>query len=270
MNRKVDKMYYFPIQYISMKYRDYIERHHAFTVEQLKVHCDIAISSMKTTLKRSLEAGQIKRVRRGVYVSNIGRFADSRVDAAELVMAIDNEAVLSYHSALEIYGVAHNVSSVCQFRSHLIKSMFLYSGITYKPFSYSSVVLEQSVQERENLAVLVTTKEQTVIDCLEYPDRAGGIEEVIMSLTLFPYLDVTKLIELVSTRSASLAARVGWLLEQKAHDWRVSPNALNELEQFAQGGPFRLDKNSLRSRGWSKRWKLCLPVDEEEIAQWVL
>lgn len=142
MNRKVDEMYYFPIQYISMKYRDYIKRHHAFTVEQLKAHCDIAISSMKTTLKRSLEAGQIKRVRRGVYVSNIGRFADSRVDAAELVMAIDNEAVLSYHSALEIYGVAHNVSSVCQFRSHLIKSMFLYSGITYKPFSYSSVVLE--------------------------------------------------------------------------------------------------------------------------------
>lgn len=50
------------------------------------------------------------KVRRGLYVSNAPRFADSGVQRYEIVSALDPNAVLSYHSTLEAHRVAHNVS----------------------------------------------------------------------------------------------------------------------------------------------------------------
>ena len=44
------------------------------------------------------------------------------------------------------------------------------------------------------------------------------------------------------------------------------PDVLDELEGMAKGGPFRLDKDSTESRGWSRRWRLCLPEEDEAIA----
>ena len=45
---------------------------------------------------------------------------------------------------------------------------------------------------------------------------------------------------------------------------------LDEFEKMAKGGPFKLDKDSAESRGWSRRWRLCLPEKEEEVGKWLL
>ena len=255
---KVDKMYTFPLESLSMKFKEYIDRTHVFTVSQLAASCGLSDSSVKTTLRRAVAAGQIERARRGAYVSKSGRFAATEVDSFELVSSIDPKAVISFHSALEAHGVAHNVGSVCQFRSASIKSAFEYSGISYVPFPLANDLPAQSVRE------------QTVVDCLSYPDRCGGIEEALMSISLFPYIDAEALRKLVSEKSASLAARTGWLLERKAEKWRIPSDVLDAFEEMAKGGPFKLDKDSTRSRGWSRRWRLCLPEEGEEVGKWLL
>lgn len=262
-------MYTYPLETISMKFRDYIERNHAFTVDQLAVSCELAPVSVKTTLKRAIEAGQIERVRRGAYVSKIGRYSDAVIDSFELVSALDCKAVFSFHSALEVFGVAHNVSSICQFRSDSVRTPFTYSGVRYRPYPSIPGIQMQSVRSWAGLYILTTSKEQTIVDCLEHPDRAGGLEEVLMSVSLFSYVDAESLARMVSGKSASIAARVGWLLEQKQRDWNVSPETLSSLESMASGGPFRLDKDSRHSNGWSSRWQLCLPELEEEIIGWI-
>ena len=187
-----------------------------------------------------------------------------------MVSSIDPKAVISFHSALEAHGVAHNVGSVCQFRSASIKSAFEYSGISYVPFPLANDLPAQSVRGRNGLRTVVTTREQTVVDRLSYPDRCGGIEEALMSISLFPYIDAEALRKLVSEKSASLAARTGWLLERKAEKWRIPSDVLDAFEEMAKGGPFRLDKDSTRSRGWSRRWRLCLPEEGEEVGKWLL
>lgn len=267
---KVDKMYTFPLESLSMKFKEYIDRTHVFTVSQLVASCGLSDSSVKTTLRRAVAAGQIERARRGAYVSKSGRFAATEVDPFELVSSIDPKAVISFHSALEAHGVAHNVGSVCQFRSASIKSAFEYSGISYVPFPLANDLPAQSVRGRNGLRTVVTTREQTVVDCLSYPDRCGGIEEALMSISLFPYIDAEALRKLVSEKSASLAARTGWLLERKTEKWRIPSDVLDAFEEMAKGGPFRLDKDSTRSRGWSRRWRLCLPEEEEEVGKWLL
>ena len=267
---KVDKKYTFPLKSLSMKFKEYIDRTHVFTVSQLAVSCGLSDSSAKTTLRRAVAAGQIERARRGAYVSKSGRFAATEADSFELVSSIDPEAVTSFHSALEAHGVAHNVGSVCQFRSASIKSAFEYSGVSYVPFPLANDLPTQSVRGRNGLRTVVTPREQTVVDCLSHPDRCGGIEEALISISLFPYIDAEALRELVSGKSASLAARTGWLLEQKADKWRIPSDVLDEFEEMAKGGPFKLDKDSTESRGWSRRWRLCLPEKEEEIKKWLL
>lgn len=267
---KVDNLSPFRVKSLSMKFRDYIEQTHVFTNQQLVESCALSAASAKTMLKRAVEAGGIERVRRGLYISRAGRFAVSDVDPFELVSALDAEAALSFHSALEAHGVAHNVGSTCQFRSAAVKGSFEYSGITYVPFAFAEDVLTQRQRGKSGLRIVVTTREQTIIDCLNHPERCGGIEEALMSVSLFPYIDLDALLGLVSESSASLAARAGWLLEQKAGDWRVPDDTLEKLSAMASGGPYKLDKDSRRSQGWSRRWKLCLPAHEEEVESWVL
>lgn len=253
-----------------MKFRDYIETNHVFTIEQLIAEVDLSKSSVQTTLGRAVDALRVDRVRRGLYVSKVGAFARKGVDAFELVAALDPSAVLSFHSALEAHGVAHNVSSTCRFRSSQVKSFFQYEGVSYVPYAFDPNAEAQRIRSRDGIRVLTTTREQTIVDCLAYPDRSGGIEEALMSLSLFPYIDVNQLERIVAQHSASLAARTGWLLDQKADSWRVSTASLDRFEKLAQGGPFKLDKKSLVSNGWSKRWRLCLPETEEEVASWVM
>jgi predicted transcriptional regulator of viral defense system len=260
----------FRLKSLSMKFRDYIERTHVFTNQQLVESCTLSAASVKTVLKRAVEAGSVERVRRGLYVSRAGGFAVSDVDPFELVSALDAEAVLSFHSALEAHGIAHNVSSTCQFRSAAVKGSFEYSGIAYVPFAFTESAPMQKLRGRSGLRITATTREQTIIDCLNHPERCGGMEEALMSISLFPYIDTNALLGLVSEDSASLAARVGWLLEQKADDWRIPGEALEKLSRMTNAGPYKLDKNSRRSQGWSRRWKLCLPAYEEEVKRWVL
>ena len=105
---KVDKMYTFLLKSLSMKFKEYIDRTHVFTVSQLAESCGMSDSSAKTTLRRAVAAGQIERARRGVYVSKSGRFAAAEVDSFELVSSIDPKAVISFHSAPDFCRLARS------------------------------------------------------------------------------------------------------------------------------------------------------------------
>lgn len=252
-----------------MKFSEYIGRHHVFTTESLLREAD-SRAAAKQQLKEAVARGTVAKVRRGLYVSNAPRFADSGVDRHEIVSALDPSAVLSYHSALEAHGVAHNVSFECRFRTDAARSPFSFMGIRYIPHPAERSVPKQRVRGRALGSAYVTTREQTVFDCLKHPEWAGGIEEVVRSLSALPYLDASKTAKLALTDSASMAARVGWLLEVKSEEWRVPPETLDLLRAASAGVTSRLDKRAPSSRGWAKGWNMCLPETEDEVVSWVM
>lgn len=118
-------------------------------------------------------------------------------------------------------------------------------------------------------AVAVTTREQTIADCLARPGRAGGIEEVLRSCSAFPYIDTDAIVGLLEDAPAALCARVGWLLEAKKDPWDVGDGTLEALESRLGRGPSKLDPRSEENRGWSARWRLYLPEEESEVSSWV-
>lgn len=251
----------------NMKFSEYISTHHAFTTSDLMAAVD-SPGSAEEQLRKAVRSGVVGRVRRGLLVSNHGRFEGAPIDPAMVAMAADSRAALSYHSALEAYGVAHNASFVCRFRSDAVRTGFAFRGVRYVPCGPLGCARVGS-QRVEWGRRRVTTREQTVLDCLRKPSLAGGVEEAVRGITAFAYLDVDELLELLERGSASTCSRVGWLLDSKAGDWGVGEATLVQLESRLGKGPYRLGHPSPSDAGWSARWRLILPEGKEEVESWI-
>ena len=249
-----------------MKFKEYIESHQVFTTDDLRTVA--TWGTARTQLQRALKSGEVERVRRGAYVSKTGKFLGEVPDPFLVTRTVDPNAVISYHSALVAHGVAHNVGFECAFRSATVRSSFEYGGIRYVPHDFSDEPQTQSMRSKAYGIVKVTTREQTLIDCLAHPRKAGGLEEAVRSCSAFPYLDADAMLEILKNASSSTLARVGWLLDTKRNGWDVSESVLDELEGRLGKGPYRLDPKGGETRGWNSRWKLCLPEMEEEVLSW--
>lgn len=252
-----------------MKFSEYISTHHVFLTRDLLKNADSEMAA-KQQLKLALASNTVERVRRGLYASNAGRFEGTGVDPYEVVTALDTNVVLSYHSALEAHGVAHNVGFECHFRTNVAKTPFTFHDVRYIPHAAKSGLMTQRIRGKAFGSVLATSREQTFVDCLKHPDWSGGIEEVVRSLSAMPYLDSVRVSDLAMAESASMAARVGWLLEEKADQWKVQDGTLDMLRSACEGVVSKLDKSSDAARGWSKEWNMRLPEEDEEVRSWFL
>ncbi|MBQ3283009.1 MAG: hypothetical protein IJH42_04065 [Atopobiaceae bacterium] len=219
-------------------------------------------------LRLAVRSGAVERARRGLLVSNSGRFEDAPVDPYDVVAAADPLAVLSYHSALEAHGVAHNAGFACQFRSRLVKASFEFRGVRYVPCGSPDGIASGPVRGGASRRV-ATTREQTVVDCLASPAKAGGAEEAVRSLSAFAYLDLDALVAAVSGLGPSMASRVGWLLSEKRGDWHVGQDVLDALRGMTGSGPYRLGARGAGPGGFSAEWRLILPEADEEVASWI-
>lgn len=249
-----------------MKFKEYIESHQVFTADDLRTVA--TWGTARTQLQRALKAGEVERVRRGVYVSKTGKFLGEAPDPFLVARTIDPKAVISYHSALVAHGVAHNVGFECSFRSARVRSPFEYGGIRYVPYDLGDNPQTQAMRSKSYGSARVTTREQTLVDCLTHPGRAGGMEEVVRSCSAFPYLDLEALLETLKDASSSTLSRVGWLLDAKRESWGVGEDVLGDLEGLLGKGPYRFDPKVKEAKGWSSRWRLCLPETEEEALSW--
>jgi predicted transcriptional regulator of viral defense system len=251
----------------SMKFSDYISHHQVFTTAELMACCD-SPTAAEEQLRLAVRSGYVERVRRGLLVSNYGRFEGAAVDPFAVVMAADGNAVVSYHSACEMHGVAHNVSFACQFRSNRVKTPFTFRGVDYTPCGSVGDTMSKLVRSGD-ASVRVATREQTIVDCLDRPGLAGGAEEAVRSVSAFAYIDSGALLGIVRKKSPATASRVGWLLSSKVDDWHVADETLDELRSMLGNGPYRLGKPGAEGSGWSRDWNLVLPEPNEEVATWV-
>jgi predicted transcriptional regulator of viral defense system len=117
----------------------------------------------------------------------------------------------------------------------------------------------------------VTTIEQTIIDCLNRLNLAGGPENLLRSIGGFHYLDATELLRIAEPYSASLRARLGWVLETNATDWAIDNETLSHLARTLGSGPYYFySSQPPKDSHWVNRWKLYLPFTDQEMATWLI
>lgn len=253
-----------------MAIREFLSTRQVFTVEDFAARFP-GSQTDRNLLSRAVKRGGVDRVRRGLYVSKTGRFEGTTADPLDVALALAPDAVFCYTSALDLLGVAHNLTNRVQFFTTKPTASFTYDRVRYLPRSAAGTRPPPlGLLSPTGRSYRVTTEEQTLIDCLTNMAAAAGPDHLLHSLSGMAALEPDLAAETAATAPASVRARLGWILEVKRDDWEVADQTLADLEASLGSGPsYFWSSSTPRDRFWVKRWKLYLPRPEQEMASWL-
>jgi predicted transcriptional regulator of viral defense system len=179
-----------------------------FGPREVERFIDVSSRNAYRILHNMREKGLVQRLARGTYVlSETYETLDSYAVASHLepVSYVGFWSALHYHSMTEQVPRTVFVAVTKQKRSIRVQGQDV-RFVRVKPETFFGY-------DRYGDAV-VSDPEKTVLDCLRLPDHAGGVRHV--SDALDDDLDVDRLVRYAERLgSGAVAARVGYLLEQK-------------------------------------------------------
>jgi predicted transcriptional regulator of viral defense system len=254
-----------------MKPAEFLHTHLLFRREEFTRELGHSGARAPATLTKHLQTwrreGKLYPVRRGVYL-RLGpgqKPAEVSVDPLALASRLAPDAALAYHTALEVLGHAQSSFERLFFVTWSKTRPLRFQDREYVPVRPRAPLFRAKEPflvrvERAGLEVRATSLERTVVDVLDRPDLAGGMEEVWRSLDSVEALDFAPLARYTNlVERPLLAARLGFLLETHARRWLVPPRLLATLEAKRPRGPVYLDRR-LPGR-LVRRWNLVVPPD---------
>ncbi len=258
-----------------MKHETFFRKHPVFTGEEFNDH----LTRLGKTGPRTRESllnyhrttGHVILIRRGVYaVIPIGADPESYpVDPVLVAAKLTADAVLSYHTALEVHGYAYSI------REHLTYSSARpVSPVTFRSHVFRGVSFPQQLCRRKKvdfgvttvdrvgLAVRVTSLERTLVDVLDRPALSGSWEEIWRSLEAIEFFDLDKVVQYaLLLGNATTIAKVGFYLEQHREALLVEESQLRPLRDHRPRQPHYMDSSNRRSGKVVADWNLVVPVD---------
>lgn len=179
-------------------------------------------SAFSLFVYRAMKKGDIKQIKKGLYAlvnPSTGFIFASKFQIASRLF---EDSYFSYHEALEYYGLATQ-SFVSTF-TYLTKSHrrdFDFDDVTYiaKKSTCDLFVRDRMMEE----GIRVVSLERAIIDCINEPSLAGGLEEVELALDHCPKLnleDIKSLLERYNKKT--LYQKIGYLFEK--HFGKEIPN----------------------------------------------
>ena len=139
-----------------------------FTSDELSEALKGKVKSVEALLARYKQQGWIVAIRRNTYCMKDIASGLPVCDKYEIGSHLSHTACISYHTALEFHGLAHQ-----PFNEVFVKSMTRFNS----PY------------------VRVTDVESTLLDCFDRIDRAGGIEELLHCMEGIVLLNEERLID---------------------------------------------------------------------------
>lgn len=201
--------------------------------------------------------GIIANIRRNLYcICNLATKLPE-ANKMQIASAITPTACISYHSAMEFHGFAHQVFNEMQVSSKTKFNDFEFDGIHYKQYPQNQVIgiRNSSLDSR----IRVTDIERTIIDCVNYINLCGGTEELIRCLQVIPYVDENKLLTYLKTfKNKSLYKKVGYFLETYCPNLRLTTDFYDICQKQGENIVSYLTEEHKNCTFCSK-WKLYLP-----------
>jgi predicted transcriptional regulator of viral defense system len=254
-----------------MRLQKLYARQPVLTLDELQAHLDEGHSrkkrSRESLVAYHLREGHLLQIRRGLYAVVPPGTApqDCPVDPYLVAARSADDAVLAYHTALEVHGKAHSV-----FERFFYQSGKRLRPWTFRTYRFECVLFPKALRERgketfaattvdrAGLEVRVSSLERTLVDLLDRPDLGGGWEEIWRSLESVEYFDLDLVIRYVQLLAKkTTAAKVGYYLQQHAEGLMVEDHHLEPLRKLRPKQPHYLQ------RGGSGRlvsdWNLVVP-----------
>lgn len=210
---------------------------------------------------RASKRGEVKKIKRGLYAlvdrSTGGIYASKFQIASHLF----EDSYFSYHEALEYYGLAtQSFVSHFTYLTHVyVKDLEFEENIYTSKKSTCDLEIIDHIKEN---GVRVVSLERAIVDSIDNPGYAGGLEEVEKALAACRDLYIDKVIKMLEFYDKGiLYQKVGYLFEKYFED-RV-PKSFYTL---------CLSKSSKKTYyfetkvGFSKfipKWKLMVQFDRD-------
>lgn len=210
-------------------------------------------------LQRWQRQGMVVQVRRNLYCMVDLATRLPICSKYEIGSHLSESSYISYHSALELHGLAHQpfnevfVSSQSRFNS------FRYDDVDYIYCRQTANNIKGVGSPKGNPFVRVTDMEWTLLDCFDRIDRAGGIEELLHCMEGVVLIDEEKLTAyLAAFNKAFLYQKTGYLLERIKEQAHVSVSFLALCREKGTKSVKWLTNND-ESDTFVNRWRLYVP-----------
>jgi predicted transcriptional regulator of viral defense system len=257
-----------------MKHEEFFRKHPVFTSEELDKHLSTigkpGHRTGESLLNYHRKKGHVVLIRRGLYAV-IPPGGDPElypVDPFLVAAKLTKDAVLSYHTALEIHGRAYSV------REHLTYSAARpVSSITFRSRTFRGVRFPQALcrvgnenfgvmtVDRAGLEVPVASLERTLVDVLDRPDLSGNWEEIWRSLESVEFFNLDRVVEYtLLLGNATTTAKVGFFLEQHRESLMVEDDHLQPLRDRRPRQPHYLESSNRKSGKLVGDWNLIVPA----------
>jgi predicted transcriptional regulator of viral defense system len=241
--------------------KKYLEEFHKLKVFGKQEATDITkdANTAKDLLRRYKQEGFLSQVRRNLYVATDLVTKSSIATQFEIGSQVTPSAYIAYHSALEYHGLSNQ-----QFYEVYVSSKERFNDFDYEGLHYRCCESRLSagiLTPIGNSLVKVTDLERTVVDCLDYIDRAGGLEELVVCLTLITYLKEDKLLEyLAGYDKQVLYQKVGFVLSYFQTEMQLS-DVFFSICKDKTGKSTRYLTDAAESTTFFKEWNLYAPAD---------
>ncbi len=250
---------------------EFLHGHRVFTREEMAAALGVPGQRSPATLDSHLVrwggSGRVRRLRKGLYVrvDSTDEANSPPVDPYSLAGRVAPDAVLAFHTALELHGYAQSSYQRLYFCTWTRVRELRHAGTSYVPVrpraGYAAAPLDGvETRGRPDGDVRVTTRERTLLDVLDRPELGGGVEEILRSVAALEVLDLRELERLLQhILRPVLIARLGYLLEAARERWLVPESLLERLEKRRPRGPVSFDRS--RPGSLVPRWNLVVPAE---------
>jgi predicted transcriptional regulator of viral defense system len=210
---------------------------------------------------RASKKGQIKQIKKGLYAlvdPSTGGIYSTRFQIASHLF---NDSYFSYHEALEYYGLSTQVFvSRFTYLTHVYVRDIEFEDVTYssKKDNCDLEILNQ-MNEKD---VRVVSLERAIVDSINNPSYAGGLEEIESALDACGDLNLDKVIKMLEYYDkAFLYQKVGYLFEKHFGD--KIPDSFYQLCLSRTGNKIQYFEAKVGFAKLVLKWKLMVPKERD-------
>ena len=203
-----------------------------------------------------VKSGTIKKVKSGLYVL-LNRNGFCEANKFEIGSKVTTDSYISYHSALEYYGVSNQVFNTVTICSNIRFRNFEFDDVE---FEYQKSPINYGISKNSYSYIRVTALERTIIDCINKIDLAGGIEEIINAFELINKVDETELLKVLSMYdSVFLYQKAGYILEHFQETMGLSEGFFETCQKHLTNQIKYFLNEQGREVKYNPKWRLMAP-----------
>ena len=255
----------------SMKLKLFFETHPIFSYEEFLAFMSAdgvsRPSSWRQQLSYHQKAGHLIHIRKRLYAVKPMVSKEQWVDPYLIASRATVDAIIAYHTALELHGIAYTTFNEFTFLVNRQVSPFDYEGQHFRAVIQPKALINSDrtdygvgVIQRGGLSIKLTCLERTIVDVLDRPNLGGGWEEIWRSLDNVTQLDTARLIEYALLLSnATTIAKVGYFLEQRPTHFTLEKTHLEKLLIHIPKQPHYMSRESGEGK-YIEKWQLIVPL----------